>query len=293
MPAKAPLRLNAYLQAGCRIFDLPVGILSSTPVDPETGEGLYRIEAAVAPTDEVRPGLTIPLRDAFAAAVVASRGTVVYADAQKDPVGSACPACAERGLRAYIGAPVFVNGDLYGALSFVSTEPRGRPFAPYEQDLIEVMAQAVGRQLALDQASAERGRSEGWARAAVAALPDPLLVVDGGGRVLQANPAARDRLGVVAGAALWPDGASVVGEDGAPVPEAELPERVAFATCRPVRGRVQGVAGADGTTAWYRVTAAPVEEGGSGRPDAVALAFHDVTDLRGRPASAAAPDGAA
>lgn len=280
-------RLDAYLQAGCKMFDLPVGILSSTPVDAETGETLYRLEAVVSPSSEIRPGLTIPLRDAFCEAVVASRETVAYADASEDPVGGDNPACTERGFRAFIGTPVYVGDDLFGTINFISPEPRVNGFESYERDLVEVMAQAIGRQLTLDQAEADRSRREGWYRSVVDTLQEALLLVDSQGHVLQANPAARRLLGVGPGSDLRQDRWAVVGEDGAPIPEADLPEREAFDTGRPVRARTQGIGRPNGTTTWYTVNATPVDEAGSGRIDYVVLSFNDVTDLRTRSEAAA------
>lgn len=275
-------RLDAYLQAGCRIFDLPVGILSSVPIDAETGEQLYRIEAVVSPSPDIRAGLTIPLRHAFCDAVVASRGTVVYTDAEQDPVGATNPACTERGFRSFIGTPVYVDGDLFGTINFVSSEPRDHPFAPYERDLVEVMAQAIGRQLGLDRANAERDRAEGWYRSVVNTLQEALVLVDRDGRVLQANPAAGELLGVGAGANLRESRGTVIGEGGVPVPEEDLPERTAFVTGQPVRNHTQGVARPDGTTRWYCVNATPVDEARDGHVDYVVLSFNDITGLRDR-----------
>ena len=275
-------RLDAYLQAGCKMFDLPVGILSSTPVDAETGEALYRVEAVVSPSPEIKPGLTIPLSHAFCEAVVASRETIAYADASKDPTGAENPACVDRGFRAFIGTPVFVGEDLFGTINFVSSEPRSQGFAPYEKDLVEVMAQAIGRQLSLDRAQNDRDRAEGWYRSVINTLDEALLLVDRDGLVLQANPASRRLLGVGAGSDLRNDRWTVVGDDGTPIPDEDLPEREAFATGRPVRGRTQGIVHPDETTAWYTVNATPVDEAGTGLVDYVVLSFNDITDLRAR-----------
>lgn len=297
-------RLEAYLQAGCEMFDLPVGILSHTPFDPETGERLYEIKAVVSPASDVEAGLTIPLRDAFCDAVVASEETVDYGDATLDPVGKENPACTERGFRAFIGTPVWLDDELYGTLNFVSPEPRPNGFVPYERDLIEVMAETMGRHLRYDQAQADHTRTEGWYESVLETVQEPLALVDAAGCVVQANAAGRRLLGghVERGSRLWPAEAAVFDVSGEPVAGEALPERAVVRTGEPIRDRLYGVRH-EGQTRWYRVSATPAEP--SPDSDAAAVvSVLEVTDLRRAVAArdhadalvhallAAAPDGA-
>ena len=149
-------RYDAYLRAGCEMFGLPIGILSATPLDEATGQRMYRLEAVVAPDPAIQPGLTIPLSEAFCDAVVAQGQTVVYADAAEEAPDH--PACVGRGLRAFIGTPITIDGELFGTLNFVSPELRPAGFAPYERELVEVMAEAVARRLRLDRAERDQAR---------------------------------------------------------------------------------------------------------------------------------------
>lgn len=59
------------------------------------------------------------------------------------------------GLEAYIGAPLFVNGERYGALSFSSRTPRAEPFTRRDHELIQLISTWVGnelgRQIVLDE----------------------------------------------------------------------------------------------------------------------------------------------
>ena len=275
-------RYEAYLRAGCEMFDLPVGILSSTPTDPASGGRLYRIEAVVSPDPDLVPGLTVPLSEAFCDAVVERGATVVYADAAEEAPDH--PACVGRGLRAFIGTPLRVDGEVVGTLNFVSPEPRAGGFDASERDLVEVMADAVARRLSLDRAEAAGTEARERYRSVVETVEAAVVVVDADARVVLANPSAREALGLTGpegdggpgGAGRWP----VVDERGRPVPDAGLPERQALQTGEPIRGVVQGVGPPGGAVRWFRVNATPIDHDHDGRPDAVILSFLDVTDYR-------------
>ena len=278
-------RVDAYLRAGCEMFEMPVGILSATPLDPETGDRLYRLDAVVSPDPALTPGLTVPIGEAFCDAVLEQRRTVSYADANDEAPEH--PACAGRGLRAFIGTPVWVDGEIEGTLNFVSPEPRPAGFSESESDLIEVMAQAIGRRMEADRAEADRAETRKRYRTIVETVDAGVIVVDTRLRVVMSNPSARELLGMedrdLDGdrqtdemPQRWP----VVDADGRPVPEGDLPERVALATGEPVRGAIQGIVPPGEPVRWYRVNATPVDHDRDGVPDAVVVSFHDVTDLR-------------
>lgn len=189
----AEARYDAYLAAGCEMFDLPVGILAATPFDMATGKRLYRLEAIVSPDPAIQPGLTIPIQEAFCDAVVNSGETVAYADASDDVPDH--PACVDRGFRAYIGSPVMVDGELFGTLNFVSPEPRANGFTAVERDLLEVMTQAVGRQISLDRAERSRVEAETLYRSVLEAASEGIYGLDREGRTTFVNAAAVEMTG--------------------------------------------------------------------------------------------------
>jgi PAS domain S-box-containing protein len=299
-------RIDAYLRAGCEMFDLPVGILAATPRDPATGRRLYRLEAVVSPDPDLAPGLTVPLSEAFCDAVVERGETVAYADAEAEAPDH--PACAQRGLRAFLGTPIWAEGELFGTLNFVSPEPRPDGFATNERELIEVMAEAVARRLRLDRAEDEQAEAEEWYRSIVETVDGGVIVVDADCEIVLSNPSAQSYLGLDddrAGAETddLPDRWPVLDAGGRPVSAADLPEREALRTGRPVRGVLHGIARPGGPVRWYRVNATPVDRDSDGRPEHVVVSFSDVTDLRAaaeeareaaallRAVQAAAPEG--
>ena len=282
--ASPEARYNAYLRAGCEMFDLPIGILSATPIDPETGQQMYRLEAVESPDPALVAGLTVPLSEAFCDAVVSRESTVVYADASEETPDH--PACVGRGLRAFIGTPIVIDGELVGTLNFVSPEPRVGGFADYERELIEVMADAVARRLKGDRAAASEAEARGWYQSIVETVDEGVIVVDADCEVILSNPSAKEFLGIDTEASgdhesddmpgRWPtfdaDGLAMLAEN--------LPEREVLRTGQPVRGTLQGVLRPDGTLRWYRVNATPVDRTGDGTIDHVVVSFSDITEFR-------------
>ncbi len=275
-------RYHAYLQAGCEMFDLPIGILSSTPTDRQTGEELYRLEAVVAPDPEIQAGLTMPLSEAFCDAVIARGETVVYADAAEETPDH--PACVGRGLRAFIGTPIVIEGETVGTLNFVSPEPRRDGFSASEKELVEVMADAVARRLTLDRIETAEAEAQERYRTIVETVEAGVLVVDADAQILMSNPSARELIGLDADdaeretdnlPARWP----VVDAEGQRILAADLPEREVLRTGEPVRGHFQGIVPPGQPTRWYRVNATPIDQDRDGVPEVVVVSFEEVTDL--------------
>ena len=276
-------RTDAYLHAGCTMFSMPVGILSATPIDEATGERMYRIESVVSPDPSLEPGLTVPIREAFCDAVLEREETVAYGDAAVEE-GTGChPAYATRGLRAFIGTPIWVEDEIIGTLNFVSPEVRPGGFRAFERDLVEIMADAIARRIVADRAESERRRLEEWSLRVVETVSDGIILVAPDGSILFSNPSARELLGLDKRRdhtddmpARWP----VIDEAGDPIHGDDLPEREVLRTKEPVRGMIQGICPPGEPTRWYRVNATPVDHDADGRTDAVVVSFADVTELR-------------
>ncbi|OZC03071.1 PAS domain S-box protein [Rubricoccus marinus] len=269
--ASPEARFDAFLRAGCEMFDLPLGILSSTPKDPETGEALYRLEAVVSPDPSIEAGLTIPLSEAFCDAVYETGETVVYGDAADEAPSH--PACVQRGLRAFIGTPIRVDGEFFGTLNFVSPEAREDGFKTTELDLIEMMAGAIGRQISLDRVTQKNARDLAWHRAVAEAVNDAVVHIDAEGHVLEHNEAAED---VLEGDHLP---LQRVDRYGAPLAPEAFPERVAMLDERTVRSRLQGL-GDEEMRQWYLVNASPVDEDHDGMLDGAVVVLQDVTAVQ-------------
>ena len=273
-----------YLRAGCDIFEMPIGILSETPLDAATGEHRYRLHTVESSVPGIEAGLEIPLSEAFCESVVGRESTVSYGDTAEVEALSCHAAYTERGLRSFIGTPVWVDGELFGTLNFVSPEARPGGFASHEHELIEVIAELVGRLLSQQRAERERAEADARYRSVVHTIDEGLILVDGEGRVLMSNPAARQILGLadegaygrIAGIPRY----TIIQPDGSPFPEAELPEREVLRTGQAVSGVIQGIVGPRGDTRWYSVNARAAEHDAEGTVTTVVVSLTDVTEQR-------------
>ncbi|MEP0545306.1 MAG: PAS domain S-box protein [Rhodothermales bacterium] len=271
-----------YLRAGCDIFEMPIGILSETPL-LATGERVYRVHAAESAVAGIEAGMEIPLRDAFCDAVVGTEQTMSYGDTAEVEALACHSAYTERGLRSFIGTPVWVDGELFGTLNFISPEPRPSGFAPHEHELVEVIAELVGRLLSQQRAERARAETDARYRSVVRTIDEGLILVDAEGRVLMSNPAATQFLGLEEGThdSLTGSGRyTIVRPDGSPFPEAELPEREVLHTGQAVSGVIQGIVSPRGGTRWYSVNARAAEHDDEGAVRTVVVSFTDVTEQR-------------
>ena len=132
-----------FLKTGCKILNLPTGIISQ--VQQQT----YTIQAVESDLDFLAPNLTFNLADTYCATVIQSQKTVAETYA-----GQPLPFFSQSGqpnlkMEAYLGTPIRVDGNIYGVLSFFSTQVSSQSFGTQEEDIIELMAQSLGRSIAL------------------------------------------------------------------------------------------------------------------------------------------------
>lgn len=133
------------LATGCEILGLSTGIVS------EVVERRYLIRA-VASDLPLTVGQEFEVADTYCAAVVGDRQTVAYDRVGSLPEMREHPVYRALQLESYIGTPIFASGQLYGTLNFSAAAPRHRGFGDREREIVEMMAQTIGRFLALRQA---------------------------------------------------------------------------------------------------------------------------------------------
>ena len=115
-------------------------------------------------------------------------------------------------------------------------------------------------------------------------LPQGVVYCAADGRILEANPAAREILGVAADEmARWPPASvwQAVHEDGSPWRPEEFPVAAALRTGAVVTDAVLGVPhGRTGELRWLRLTAVPDARDEDGRPQRAYAMFRDLTEQR-------------
>ena len=144
-----------YLQTGCEIFRLPTGIIGI--IDGKS----YIISSIKSDMQSLRAGQGWELKENYlCAAVVRENKTITYINNGEREEEPKHPAYQDRNLTAYIGTPILVNQQIYGALNFSSSAGRDRKFQTYEREIIELMSQTIGRFIAAQQMEIEREQAE-------------------------------------------------------------------------------------------------------------------------------------
>ncbi len=89
-------------------------------------------------------------------------------------------------VRAYIAAPVVVDGDVYGTLNFSMGEPRSAAFRPADEEFVTLVAQLLGTAIQRRRRAEELERYE----TILEAVDDPVYALDAEGRFTFVNDAA-------------------------------------------------------------------------------------------------------
>ncbi|MDY7013733.1 MAG: PAS domain S-box protein, partial [Cyanobacteriota bacterium] len=144
-----------YLYTGCQILGFSTGIVSQIE-----GES-YTIRAARSTGLEgLKPDTEFVLGQTYCAEVVRTQQTLARAQASQSEPFSAHPAYQSLHLESYLGTPIWVNGEIYGTLNFTSSTARTQRHNTHEQEIIELMAQSLGKYIAADRIERQRQRAQ-------------------------------------------------------------------------------------------------------------------------------------
>ncbi|MDN3679279.1 diguanylate cyclase [Vibrio tapetis subsp. quintayensis] len=133
-------RVKAILNLGCEHFGLPIGIFSK--IDGEK----YVIQYAVHPDDALDSGLTFELGVTYCSHVYQANDVQGFNHVSHSRIATH-PCFSSFGLEAYLGAPIFVDGQRYGTLNFSSPEST-RSFTGQDIELVRMFAEWVGHEIA-------------------------------------------------------------------------------------------------------------------------------------------------
>ncbi|MEM7761630.1 MAG: PAS domain S-box protein, partial [Cyanobacteria bacterium P01_A01_bin.40] len=136
------------LATGCEIFGLSTGIVSHVKDNNYT---IQAVQSDLALEAEAE----FNLDDTYCTSVVKERNTIAYAHVGELATMRTHPVYQNLKLESYIGTPIWVKGKIYGTLNFSDTKVRPE-FQPQERELIELMAQSIGRFITAWQTETER-----------------------------------------------------------------------------------------------------------------------------------------
>lgn len=145
---------SQYLETGCQILGMQTGIISEVMGD------IYIIQNSFsAQFDLLLPGTQYNLKNTFCSKVIEDKKTISYHEISQNKFLSKHPIYLNFQPECYLGTPIWINGEIYGTLSFYSKNCQ-KVFLNHEYELIELMAQAIGKAISLDETELQRKQME-------------------------------------------------------------------------------------------------------------------------------------
>jgi len=171
-------KVEAMLRIGRAELGVEYGTLSRIRGDD------YVFEVVDATDDAVAAGDVAPLSATVCEHAVSTERTLALGDLSADaPELAARAGSVELGMNCYLGAPVIVDGDVYGTFCFYGRSVREEPFTDWQVTMVDLMARWMSyeleRERAADRLRRQNERLDGFASVVSHDLRNPLNVLDG------------------------------------------------------------------------------------------------------------------
>ena len=273
-------KTEALLEMGRAQFGLEIGVLAC--IEDES----YKVIQAASPGDCLPCGLTLPVSTTYCQEALLHADAVSFEHAgETERRGT--EAYQLSGLEAYIGTPVRVDGAVWGGLCFAGKQPHPRLFTSGDRELVRLMAQWIGGEIARRQAEDAVQASEARFRTAIAAMSEGLVVMGSDGVIHLWNDSAERILertqSEMRGWQPLNPAFAAVREDGTSFPEGSYPLMVSLRRGETQRDVVMGLPRDGGRMLWVSVNARPLfpaDAGPDALPSAVVATFADITERR-------------
>lgn len=131
------LLIKDYLEAGLKIFDMEIGIVSK--VDGQD----YIICDAISPDNSLSQGDKFQVEGTYCREVISTGKVVGFPHVGNIEEMKNHPVYQNMKLESYISAPIYKDDIIFGTLNFSSTKIRTHGFTELEKELIEMMANSI------------------------------------------------------------------------------------------------------------------------------------------------------
>ncbi len=272
-------KTQELLSLGADQFGLAIGTLAQ--VEDER----YRIIQAVSPGSVIAAGTELAVSDLYCAETLKIADAVSFEEAGATERHEGVT-YQSYGLEAYLGTPVRVNGVVWGTLCFAGYQPHPRLFTSGDRELLRLMAQWIGGEIARREAENAVKDSEERFRIATGSISEGLIVVDAFGVVTLWNDSAEKILEMTRtqmhGLRPVNPEFAAVREDGTKFPQGSYPLMASLRRGVPQHNVVMGLPrqSGQGGMLWVSVNAKPLFQTGAAKPYAVVATFADITDER-------------
>lgn len=143
-----------YLNTGCEVLNFEGGLLSSVCHEK------FTIQAVENGLKQLSTGLIYNLNETFCATSIRTRKTVTQKHFGASSIAHNHQLYQASRIESYISTPVFIEGEVYGSLCFFSQQIRQEGFHNHEREIIELMAQSIGKFISSHQIEQQRLNAE-------------------------------------------------------------------------------------------------------------------------------------
>lgn len=141
-------KVQALLEMGCQRFGMQIGLLGHVVNDN------FLVIASHAPANTIHKGDIFALWETYCSTTLSAANPVSFEHAAASE-WAAHPCYRNTKLEAYLGTriqlPSASGSQLYGTLSFSSTQPRSTPFKAADHEFLNLMAQWIGGEIERQQ----------------------------------------------------------------------------------------------------------------------------------------------
>lgn len=266
--------MNDYVQLGLELFQMETGMISRI-----NGNSYVIAALAAHSSSRYQVGKSYSLKNTLCQALIQEGRVIATNNVPEHAIGKqSLP--MEEAVVAYIGAPIFVNDEIYGILNYSSQHHRTTEFNEKEISLLELMAHDLSKRLEADHTQHQLRKSEERYRSVVDALSEGIVMQDTYDEVTMCNEAAAKILGLTTEQLIGKDSYDprwkAMNMQGEPISPEDHPSVVTSRTGKPVRGFLMDVWKADGERSIISINSEPVINE-LGERYAVVASFSDVT----------------
>ena len=141
---------QTYLTAGCETLGMGTGIISRIL------EGNYKVLSVQTSLLGIKEGAQMDLADTYCRDVVENKSAISVHHAGANERLKRHPVYQNLKLESYLGAPIWVEGKVFGTLSFSDLRALPQPFAESDVEFVSLMARTLGAALEKDLRERER-----------------------------------------------------------------------------------------------------------------------------------------